>query len=69
MTAATLDPGPDSPDAQYGLAYRYDVNGDIKAALAQANKALEVLDESHDYYDFFVKAQEKLSLKAAKQIN
>jgi hypothetical protein len=60
---------PDSPDAQYGLAYGYDVNGDLQAALAQANKALAVAEESHDYYDFFVKAQKKLSVKAAKQAN
>lgn len=60
---------PDSPDAQYGLAYGYDVNGELQAALAQANKALAVVDESHEYYDFFVNAQKTLSLKAAKQAN
>ena len=60
---------PDSPDAQYGLAYGYDVNGDLAAALAQANKALALVDESHAYYDFFVKAQKKLSVAAAKQAN
>jgi predicted alpha/beta superfamily hydrolase len=60
---------PDSPDAQYGLAYGYEVSGDLQAALAQANKALAVVDESHEYYDFFVNAQKTLSLKAAKQAN
>jgi hypothetical protein len=60
---------PDSPDAQYGLAYGYDVNGDLAAALVQANKALALVDESHAYYDFFVKAQKKLSVAAAKQAN
>ena len=60
---------PRSPDAQYGLAYGHDVNGDLKAALSQANIALEVADKNHAYYDFFVKAQKKLSVKVAKQAN
>lgn len=60
---------PESPDAQYGLAYGHDINGNLKAALAQANIALEVADESHAYYEFFVNAQKKLSLKVAKQAN
>ena len=60
---------PSSPDAQYGLAYGYDVKGDLEAALAQANKALEVADKNHTYYDFFVNAQKKLSLKVSKQAN
>jgi len=57
---------PDSPDAQYGLAYGYEVSGDLQAALVQANKALAVVDSSHEYYDFFVNAQKTLSLKATK---
>lgn len=60
---------PNSPDAQYGLAYGYDVKGDLPAALAQANKAVEVLDKNHDYYDFFINAQKKLQDKVAKQDN
>lgn len=58
---------PSSPDAQYGLAYAHDVNGDLDAALAQANIALAVADKNHAYYDFFVNAQKKLSLDVAKK--
>ena len=60
---------PNSADAQYGLAYGHEVNGDLKAALAQANKALEVLEKSHPYFDFFVRAQHELNLKVTALAN
>lgn len=57
---------PDSADAQYGLAYGYEMNGNLQAALKQANIALEVVDKEHPYFGFFVNAQARLSSEVAK---
>lgn len=57
---------PDSADAQYGLAYGYEMNGDLKSALKQANVALDVVDKDHPYFSFFVNAQARISAEVAK---
>jgi predicted alpha/beta superfamily hydrolase len=54
---------PNNPDAITGVVYGYEGQNNLTQALIFAEKALEVADKAHPYYDYFVNNVDRLKNK------
>lgn len=57
---------PKNPDAITGVVYGYEGQNNLTQALSFAEKALEVADKAHPYYDYFVNNVDRLKEKIRK---
>lgn len=57
---------PKNPDAITGVVYGYEGENNLAQALSFAEKALDVADKAHPYYDYFVNNVDRLKEKIRK---